>query len=122
MATFSKQKLNSSTVGRGIAVAATSGAGSGTAIHATGTSSTIFDEVWLYASNPTASAVLLTIEYGGTTTTSDLIKISIPSQTGLTLVVAGLVLSGTGSAATNITAFAATANAVEIFGYVNRIA
>jgi len=120
VATFSKQKLSGSTNGKGIAIANT--ATLGNTIHATGTSATILDEIWLYATNTSGAAVVLTVEFGGVTTTADLIKVSIPSQSGLTLVCAGLILSGTGAAATTVTAFAATANVIEIFGYVNRIA
>ena len=121
MATFSKQILSGSTNGRGIAVAATSTLG--TTIHATGTSATTLDEVWLYAVNIHSSAVVLTVEFGGATTTSDLIQQSIAATpSGLVLVCAGLLLRGTGSAATTITAFAGTANKIEIFGFVNRVA
>jgi hypothetical protein len=120
MATFSKQLLSGSTNGRPIKVVATSS--TGTTIHATGTSSSVIDEVWLYAYNSHASTVLLTIQFGGTSTPDDDIKISIPSQSGLTLVVPGLILRGTGSAATTIAAYAATTNVITLSGYVNRIA
>jgi len=120
MATFSKQLLSGSTNGRPIKVVATASAG--TTIHATGTSSSIIDEVWLYAYNSSGSAVLLTIQFGGTSTPDDDIKISIPSQSGLTLVVPGLILKGTGLAETTVAAYAATANVIALSGYVNRIA
>ena len=119
MAQISKIQLSGSTNGRGISVVAT--ATLGTTIHSSLSTTAVYDEVWLYASNPTASAVLLTIEFGGAVTTSDVIKLSIASQTGLTLVVPGLILRGTGSAANQITAYAATTAAIELFGYVNRI-
>lgn len=120
MATFSKQKLSGSTNGRGIAVGAT--ATLGTTIHTTGSSATIIDEVWLYANNIHSSAVTLTVEFGGATTTSDLIQVSIPATpSGLTLVCAGLILNGTGSVGLTVSAFAGTANKIELFGFVNRI-
>lgn len=119
MATYTKTLLSGSTNGKAIKVAAT--ATTGTTIHATGTSSTAFDEVWLYAFNSSTSAVALTVEYGGTTAPDQNIVVTIPSQSGLTLVVPGLVLTGTGAAANTITAFAGTANVVTISGYVNRI-
>jgi hypothetical protein len=120
MATFSKQILSGSTNGRGIAVAATGTLG--TTIHATGTSASVIDEIWLYAANIDSTARTLTIEFGGVTTTSDLIQQSIAvTPSGLVLVVAGLILRGTGAAATTVTAFASTANKIEIFGFVNRI-
>jgi hypothetical protein len=120
MATFSKQKLSGSTNGKGIAVAAT--ATVGTTIHATGTSATTIDELWLYANNIHSSAVVLTVEFGGVTTTSDLIQQSIAATpSGLVLVCAGLILTGTGSAALTVSAFAGTASKIELFGFVNRI-
>lgn len=120
MATFTKTVLSGSTQGRGIKVAAT--ASSGTTIHATGTSATILDEVWLYAYNSDTSNRLLTIQYGSTTSPDDDIKITIPTQSGLVLVVPGLVLTGTGAAANTVRAYAANANVITIHGYVNRIA
>jgi hypothetical protein len=119
MATFSKVKLSGSTNGRGIKVAATATAG--TTIHATGTSSSILDEVWLYAYNSDTATIALTIEWGGVSAPDDNIKLSIPATSGLTLVVPGLILSGTGSVASTIAAFAGTANKIVITGYVNRI-
>ena len=120
MATFSKVKLSGSTDGKAIKVAAT--ASTGTTIHATGTSSSILDEVWLYAYNSSASAVQLTVQFGGTASVDNDIKLSIPATSGLTLVVPGLILSGTGSAANTVYAYAATTNVITISGYVNRIA
>jgi len=119
MATFTKTTLSGSTQGKAIKVAAT--ASTGTTIHATGTSSSIIDEVWLYAYNSSASAVVLTIQYGGTTSVDNDIKLSIPATSGLTLVVPGLILTGTGSAANTVYAYAGTTNVITINGYVNRI-
>lgn len=119
MATFSKELLSGSTNGRMIKVAATATAG--TLIHATGTSATIEDEIWLYAVNSDTTDRKLTIEFGGTTSPDDLIEFTVKAESGLYLVVPGLVLTGTGSAANNVRAFAASANVVSIAGYVNRI-
>jgi hypothetical protein len=120
MATFTKTLLSGSTQGRGIKVVAT--ASSGTTIHATGTSSSTVDEVWLFAYNGDTTPRLLTIQWGSTTSPDDDIKITIPAQSGLTLVAPGLTLTGTGSAANTIRAYAAAANVITIHGYVNRIA
>lgn len=120
MATYTKVPLSAQTDGSPIKVVAT--ASTGTTIHATGTSSSVIDEIWLYAYNSSTANVLLTIQYGGTTSPDDDIKITIPSQSGLTLVVPGLILSGTGAAANTIAAYAGTANVITISGYVNRIA
>lgn len=119
MAIFSKQLLSGSSQGRAIKVVAT--ASTGTTIHATGTSSTIIDEVWLYAYNSATGNVLLTIQYGGTTAVDHDIKIIVPSQSGLTLIVPGLILTGTGAAANTVFAYADTTNVITISGFVNRI-
>jgi len=120
MATFTKTLLSGSTRGRGIKVAAT--ATPGTTIHTTGTSASTIDEVWLYAYNGHSSDVLVTIEYGGTTSPDDTIKVTIPAQSGLVLIAPGLTLTGDGSAGLVVKAFAATADVVTIHGFVNRIA
>lgn len=118
MAAYSKVHLSGSTGGRPVKVVATTSAG--TTIHSTGTSSTIIDEVWLYATNTSASAVSLTLEWGGTTNPDDRIIASIPPSSTVTLI-PGQILSGTGAAARTIGAFAGTTNVINIFGYVNRI-
>lgn len=113
-ATFSKVKLSGSTDGRAIKVAAT--ATPGTTIHTA--HATALDEVWLYAFNTDTTDRKLTIEFGGTTSPDDTIEVTIPAESGLVLVVPGLIL--TNSAV--VKAFAASANLVNIVGYVNRIA
>ena len=97
MATYTKVKLSESTTGRMVKVAATATAG--TLIHATGTSSSIIDEIWLYAVNSDTTARKLTIEFGGVSAPDDLIELTIAAESGLVLVVPGLMLTGTGSAA-----------------------
>ena len=120
MATFTKVPFSAQTDGEPIKVVAT--ASTGTTIHTTGVSATEFDEVWLYAYNSDTAARLLTIQFGGTATPDDDIKIPIPSQSGLTLVIPGLILAGTGSAGNTVYAYASAANVVTVAGYVNRIA
>ena len=120
MPTFTKVNLSGSTQGKPIKVVAT--ASTGTTIHATGISASIIDEAWLYAYNSSASNVVLTVQYGGTATPDNDIKITIPATSGLTLVVPGLTLTGTGAAANTIYAYAGSANVITVSGYVNRIA
>lgn len=122
MATFSKELLSGSTQGKAIKIAATTSGSAGTTIHATGISATIEDEVWLYAYNSSALSVVLTIQWGGVTSVDNEIKLTIPPTSGLTLVVPGLILSGTGAAANTVAAYAGTTNVITISGYVNRIA
>ena len=120
MATYSKVLLSASSQGQPITVAAT--ASTGTTIHATGTSSTVIDELWLYANNTSTSPVLLTVQFGGTASPQNSKPITLPPQSGDTLIIAGLPLTGTGAAATTTYAYAATASVITISGYVNRIA
>jgi hypothetical protein len=80
------------------------------------------DEIWLYAVNSDTTDRKLTIEWGGTSSPDDLIEQTITAESGLILIVPGLLLSGDGSSAKTVRAFAATANVVMIGGYVNRIA
>jgi hypothetical protein len=119
MATYEKVILSGSTGGKQVKVAAT--ATPGTTIHTTGTSATIQDEIWIYAVNSDTTARKLTIEFGGTASPDDLIELTIAAESGLVLVIPGLVLAGTGSAGRTVAAFCATANVVNISGYVNRI-
>lgn len=111
--TFTKVKLSGSTDGKMIKVAAT--ATLGTTIHTA--HATSLDEVWLYAVNSDTTNRKLTIEFGGATSPDNLIEVTIPAESGLVIVVPGLLLSNS----LVITAFAATANVVMVGGYVNRI-
>jgi hypothetical protein len=118
MATFSKDILSASTNGRAIKVAAT--ATPGTTIHTGSTTTTTYDEVWLYAQNTDTTARKLTVEFGGTTAPDDLIEITIPAESGLVLVAPGLIIKGAATALV-VRAFAATTNVITVHGYVNRI-
>jgi hypothetical protein len=118
MATFSKELLSASTDGRAIKVAATATAG--TLIHTGSTTATTIDELWLYAVNTDATDRKLTLEWGGVTVPDDLIEITIGAEAGLVLVAPGLLIKGN-STALLVRAFAATANVIDMHGYVNRI-
>jgi hypothetical protein len=119
MATFTKNHLSGSTDGKLIKVAATATAG--TTIHTGPTNTAHFHEVWLYAVNSDTTDRKLTIEFGGTSSPDDLIEQTITAESGLLLVVPGLVLQGNATALV-VRAFAASANVVMIGGYVNEIA
>ena len=118
MATYSKIKLSGSTDGKLIKVAATATAG--TTIHTGSATATTIDEVWLYAVNSDTTDRKLTIEWGGTSAPDDLIEQTITAESGLILVVAGLVIVGNATPLV-VRAFAASANVVMVGGYVNRI-
>jgi hypothetical protein len=113
--TVSRIPLSGSTHGRGVKVAATSS--SGTTIHTATSSTTDCDVVTIYAYNSSASAVNLTLQWGGTTSVDDDIKLSIPATSGLTLIAPDLVLRNS----LVIRAYAGTADVVTIHGFANRV-
>lgn len=120
MATYSKVKLSGSTDGKQIKVTGTS---SGAAVTVHTAHASALDEVWLYADNDSTSAVLLTLEFGGTTDVDNTIKVTIPGKgtegaDGLVPVIAGLILTNS----LLVKAYAATGNVIKLSGYVNRIA
>jgi hypothetical protein len=114
MSTFSKVLLSGSTNGRLVPVAET--ATPGTLVHTAGEGTTDFDEVWIYVTNTSATARLVTIEFGGVTDPGDLLAVTIPAN-ATELVVPGLVLQN-GLA---IRAFGEVDDALNVGGYVNRI-
>jgi hypothetical protein len=118
MATFTKNILSGSTDGKAIKVAATATAG--TTIHTGSATATTLDEVWLYAVNSSASDVKLTLEWGEATAPDGNIELSVAAESGLVLLVSGLLIKGNATPLV-VKAFAATANVILIHGYVNQI-
>lgn len=117
MASFTKTKLSGSTDGKPIKVVAT--ASTGTTIHtATSSTTTGWDEIWLWAFNSDTVDRTLTVEFGGTTAPDQNIVVNIPSKSGMVLVVPGFILQN----GAVVTAFASAANVVTIAGFVNQIA
>ena len=119
MATFTKNHISGSTDGRMIKIAAIATAG--TTLHTGPTNTAQFHEVWLYAVNSDTSARKVTIEWGGVSSPDDLIEFTVPAESGLYLIIPGLVLQGNATPLI-VTAFSETANVVNIAGYVNEIA
>jgi len=115
MATYTKQLLSGSTNGKQIKVSATSTPG--TTIHTAVSGTTGLDEVWIYAVNSDSTSRKLTIEWGETTSPDGLIELTIPAESGYTLVIPGLLIQNS----LVIRAFAATANVILVNGYVNRV-
>ena len=116
MASYSKEKLSGSTNGKQIHISATV-AGSAVTIHTAQSGTTYFDEIWVYATNNEASPVTLTILFGGTADPDDYLTITIPSESGLTLVVPGLILQNS----LIVKGFADVADKISISGFVNRV-
>lgn len=126
MATFTKNVFNGGSSpnnanGRGILVAATSSPG--TLIHTVTTTTTTLEEIWLYAVNYDTTARKLTIEWGAATSTTPQfndIEQTIPAESGLVLVIPGLILKGASTQV--VRAWAATGTSIVVYGYIHSIA
>ena len=119
MAVYSKSTLSGSTDGKAVLAVAT--ATPGTLVHTGSTTAATLHEIWLYAVNTSASAVKLTVEWGGVAAPNDHIEFTVPAESGLYLIVPGLLIKGNATALL-VRAFAATASVISIHGYVNVIA
>ena len=115
MATYTKVLLSGSTQGKAIKVAAT--ATLGTTVHTAVSGTSDLDEIWLWCQNTTATDKKLTLEWGEATSPDGHVEVTIPAESGLVLVIPGLLLQNS----LVVTAFAETADVLTIHGYVNRI-
>ncbi len=115
MATISKIHLSGSLNGSGISLDDSQII----TIHNSSVYSNIIDEVWIYATNSYSSEMSMYLNIGG----SSEIYTTISSQSGLALIVPGLIISGNDTVAKSITGVCghAAAEYLKIFGYVNRI-
>lgn len=104
--------------GRRIKVAAT--ADPGTLIHTGPADATMIDEVWLDAYNSSVAPAIIYVEWGGNTAPDDIFQVTLPAQSGLSLIAAGNVLVGA-TTALLIKAYASTANVITLGGYVHRM-
>lgn len=119
MATYTRQLLSGTPAnGRVIPVAAV--ATPGTLIHTAVAGVASFDELYIWASNVTAVDATLTIEWGGVTDPGDHIckTLTIPANSPPIPIVTGEVLQNS----LVVRAFSGTASAINLSGYVNRIA
>jgi hypothetical protein len=115
MPVYSGAVLSGSTNGKPIPVAAV--ATPGTTLHVVGAAG--FEEIFLWASNVTAAAATLTVEFGGVTDPGNhLVKAySIPANSGPVPIALGQRLSG----GVTVGAFSGTASAINVTGYVNKV-
>ena len=120
MATFNKELLSESVNGKAIKVSATAIGTSPTLIHTGSATSTVFDEVWIYAQNNHTSDLAVRIGFGGVTDPDDIIEYTVKTKGGLYLIVPGLILKGNATPLT-IRASAGTTNVISLSGYINRI-
>jgi hypothetical protein len=114
MATAVKRKLTGSTDGRGIGITAIGSLGNVIHTAVVGTTPGTFDEIWLYAHNVSTSSVAMTLQFGSSSA-SDNVILTVPSQTGKQLIVAGEILQNSSS----VYAYATTASCIVIGGFVN---
>lgn len=112
-----KRLLSASVNGLQIKVVAT--ATPGTLIHTARreTALDFFDEVYLYAVNSSGAGVKLTVEWGTATAPDGNIEVTIPAESGYTLVVPGMLLQNSKT----VRAFAGSANVILINGYIKKL-
>ena len=117
MATYTKIPFSSSTNGKGIQL---STAGNVTELHRTTTDDTKTDEIWLWMDNYDASDLMVTV-YFGDQSFSDSIEKTIRSESGLILVVPGLILVHDDPVEIMQAFGPNTSTTLIAYGYVNRI-
>ena len=120
MATFTKGLLSATAADDGQAFPVVS---SHDTVHTGPSLATSYDEIWIYASNASASDVTLTIGWGEEPSTNDDLEIvmNVTAKTGYHMLIPGLILKGNASTALVVTAYASATNAVNLTGYVNHI-
>lgn len=101
-----------STSGKPVKIVAT--ATLGTTFHTA--HATALDEITMYLTNTDSVDRAVTVEFGGVTSPDNLMKFVVPAGESI-LAVPGIPLTGS----LVCTAFAAAANVVTMWGYVNRI-
>jgi hypothetical protein len=112
---YTRGPLSGSTHGRGIKVTGTTSGGAIT-VHTGQASTTLDDIVTIYAHNADSTDRLLTLEWGGATDPDDLIEMVIPrAGVGLVPVVIDLPIRNS----LVVEAWAAAANVIVLFGFVN---
>ena len=119
MATYSRVNLSGAATGNEM-ISVTQTATAGNIIHTAVAGTTSWDEIYLWVSNVTGTAATLTLEWGGVSDPSDHLvhALSIPANSPPILIAAGLTLNNT----LVVRAFSGTTAALNITGYVNRIA
>lgn len=117
MATYSRVLLSGSTNGKPTKIAATATAG--TTVHVAVSGISAIDEIYLWLTNTSASAVTVTVEYGAVTDPDGLIlkAVSLPPSSVPIPVLTGQCLQN----GLTVAVFASVANVVLASGYCNRI-
>jgi hypothetical protein len=116
MATYSKLLLSGSVNGQQIKITTASGSGY-TPLHTAVSGTGSLDEIWLYAYNDATASVLTSILWGSTTEPDAVVRFTLPSKVGRTLVVDGKLLQNS----LTVSAYASVANVIMFDGFVNNI-
>ena len=113
---FTKKLLSGSTNGKVILISAT--ASTGNTIHTAVSGTSSLDEIYLYGTNTSASAVVVNVEWGeANTSPSTNTILTIPPKTGRYVIADGRLLQN----GLVVTIFASVTNTVVIDGFVNAI-
>lgn len=110
--TYTIDHLSASTDGLPINITGTA-TGSANTLH-TAVAGTDTDEIYIFANNTSTNAVDITVEFGGTATTENIVR-TIPAKT-TKLVVEGAVLQN----AKVVKAFAGTTAVINVYGKIGR--
>jgi hypothetical protein len=123
MATFTKVKLSGAGTTNGpIQTFVSPNYGTPVTIHTTGTSSSVLDEIWIYAWSKYNSDIYLDFEIDGITQFSSNFSVSQLGINTPQLIIPGLILSGNGTTGTSIKVVDQMMNgSIYVMGYVNRI-
>lgn len=116
MGAITKRVLSGSTDGNAIDVNLTSVA---VAVHTGPSTTSIIDEVWIYAQNNTGTAITTWFAWGATATANQ-VKIDIAGDGKLKQVFPGLPMQGNATNKT-IVVGASAASTIHVYGWVNRI-
>lgn len=116
MATVVKRVLSGSSNGRQIVVSATTSV----VIHTGVSTTSVIDEVYIYAQNNQSADLELNIEWGNSASTTDYMKVFVPAKAGPVLIAPGLPIQGFSSNLVVAATVTAT-NSLLLSGFVNRI-
>ena len=118
MPVYSRQLLSASNQGQPIVVQGTL-ANAGTLLHTGVNSNTAFDEVYLWITNVTNTAVQVTVQWGSFVVPAGVVanNANLAAFSGPTLLVPGLVIQN----GLSVSAFCSVTNAVNVVGHINRI-
>lgn len=114
MATYSRALFSGATNGRPIVLSLNTNTST---IHTVGTSTTAYNEVYLWANNVTGSPATMTLQFGTTTADQVCTNLSIPANSPPIPILTGQNVTG----GVSLTGYASVANAINVEGYINVI-